>query len=114
MIEKISLDLIDILPDIQVRFSMYPSRVEYFKELLKDGQVDPILVAKNSTRYVLIDGRHRLEAATQLGQKTIGAKVEDIPETERDTRSYTTNKKHGQPLTPNERDEFILKKTAKA
>ena len=109
MTEKINLDLIDVLPDIQVRFSVYPSRVEYFKELLKDGKVDPILLARNGSRYILIDGWHRLEAATQLGQKAIEAKVEDIPETERVIRAYTANDKHGQPLTREERDEFIIK-----
>jgi len=107
MSEKISLDLIDILPDVRVRFTMYPSRVEYFKELLEDGKVDPILVARNGSRYILIDGWHRLEAATQLGQKTIEAKAEDIPESERMVRAYTVNAKHGQPLTRDERDEFI-------
>jgi len=107
MAERINLDLIDILPDVRVRFTMYPSRVEYFKELLKDGQVDPILLAKNGARYILIDGYHRLEAATQLGQKTIQAKVEDIPESERMIRAYTANAKHGQPLTRDERDDFI-------
>ncbi|MBA7631343.1 hypothetical protein ES703_38874 [subsurface metagenome] len=109
MIEKISLDLIDILPEIQVRFTMYPSRVKYFKELLRDGLVDPILVTKNGPHFMLIDGYHRLEAATQLGQKTIAAKVEDIPESERMIRAYTANAKHGQPLTQEERDEFIIK-----
>lgn len=108
MSEKINIESIDILPDIQVRFSIYPTRVEYFKDLLTNGKVDPILVAKNSTRYILIDGRHRLEAATQLGQKTIEAKAEDIPESEWIIRAYTANAKHGQPLTREERDEFII------
>lgn len=109
MSEKINIDAIDILPDVRVRFTMYPSRVEYFKELLKDGQVDPILLARNSSRYILIDGWHRFEAAIQLGKKSIEAKVEDIPETERLIRAYTANAKHGQPLTREERDEFIIK-----
>ena len=107
MTEKISLELIDILPDVRIRFSMYPARVEYFKELLTHGRVDPILLAKNGLRYILIDGWHRFEAATHLGQKTIEAKAEDIPESEWMVRAYTANAKHGQPLTREERDEFI-------
>lgn len=42
-------------------------------EILEDGQKVPIQVRKDGSRFVLIEGLHRLEACRSLGEKTIMA-----------------------------------------
>ena len=42
-------------------------------EILEDGQKVPIQVRKDGSRFVLIEGLHRLEACRSLGEKTITA-----------------------------------------
>ena len=39
--------------------------------MLDIGQQTPILVRADGARFVLVEGRHRLEAAKALGEKTI-------------------------------------------
>ena len=42
-------------------------------EILEEGQKVPIQVRKDGSRFVLIEGLHRLEACRSLGEKTITA-----------------------------------------
>jgi len=44
---------------------------EIATSMLDKGQQAPILVQADGTRFVLVEGSHRLEAAKALGEKTI-------------------------------------------
>ncbi len=41
------------------------------ENILEEGMKAPILVRKDSARYVLVEGLHRLEACKALGEETI-------------------------------------------
>ena len=44
---------------------------EIANSMLESGQQTPILVRADGTRFVLVEGLHRLEAAKALGEATI-------------------------------------------
>ena len=44
---------------------------EIANSMLESGQQTPILVRADGTRFVLVEGLHRLEAAKALGEQTI-------------------------------------------
>ena len=44
---------------------------EIAESMLEKGQVTPILVRRDGERFVLVEGFHRLEACTALGEKTV-------------------------------------------
>ena len=54
------------------RKTLDPEKVRTIAEdWLKNGQKTPIQVRVDGERYVLVEGLHRLEAAKELGEKTI-------------------------------------------
>ena len=54
------------------RKTLDPEKVRTIAEdWLKNGQKTPIQVRVDGERYVLVEGLHRLEAARELGEKTI-------------------------------------------
>ena len=44
---------------------------EIARSMLEIGQRTPILVRRDQSRFVLVEGLHRLEACKALGEKTI-------------------------------------------
>ena len=57
---------------VKRRASLDQKRVdEIAASMLDSGQQTPILVRADGTRFVLVEGLHRLEAARALGEKTI-------------------------------------------
>lgn len=57
---------------IKRRGTLDPRRVdEIARSMLVNGQTTPILLRPDGSRFVLIEGLHRLEAAKALGEKTI-------------------------------------------
>lgn len=62
----------DIYVPVKRRNTLNPDVVaEIAESMLEIGQTSPILVRKDTNRYVLIEGYHRLEAARALGEDTI-------------------------------------------
>ena len=54
------------------RKTLDPAKVRAIAEdWLANGQKTPIQVRADGERYVLVEGLHRLEAAKELGEKTI-------------------------------------------
>jgi uncharacterized ParB-like nuclease family protein len=50
--------------------------VERVKRTLKYGKnVEPIMVIKKGTGYVVVDGHHRFQAHKELGLKTVKARI---------------------------------------
>lgn len=74
---------------------------------LMDSEPDawpPVLVTLHDGGYLLIDGFHRLEAATRLGRETLACTVEPdagYPE------AFAANIAHGLTLTIDERKDFV-------
>ncbi len=62
----------DIYVPTKRRATLEQKRVdEIAASMLDSGQQTPILVRADGTRFVLVEGLHRLEAAKALGEKTI-------------------------------------------
>lgn len=74
----------------------------YVDELQESGPDTwpPIVVVERDGRYVLIDGRHRIEAARLLNCSEIACEIRATPE-DGDLRgaAFEMNKAHGKPLT---------------
>ena len=62
-----------------------------------------------SSRYVCIDGAHRIAAAIRVGWHRVQANVETITEDEAKTRAAVANTANGLPLTSDERKRAILR-----
>ena len=62
----------DIYVPAARRKTLNPATVrEIAESMLEEGQKMPILVRPDGARFVLVEGMHRLEAAKELGEKTI-------------------------------------------
>ena len=64
----------DIYVPVKRRQMLDPQKVETLAEsMLARGQETPILVRPDATRFVLVEGLHRLEACKALGETTVSA-----------------------------------------
>ena len=72
MLNRVTLAIADIYVPVKRRATRDQKRVdEIAASMLDKGQEAPILVREDGTRFVLVEGLHRLEAAKSLGEKTI-------------------------------------------
>ena len=72
MMKRETFSVADIYVPIKRRITIEQRRVdEIAASMLDSGQQTPILVRADGTRFVLVEGLHRLEAAKALGEKTI-------------------------------------------
>ena len=78
MMKRETFTIADIYVPIRRRATLEQKRVsEIAASILDSGQQTPILVRADGTRFVLVEGLHRLEAAKALGETTIlGFRVE--------------------------------------
>jgi uncharacterized ParB-like nuclease family protein len=68
------LAILDIYVPVKRRQTLDPKKVEAIAEsMLSVGQQAPILVRSDGSRFVLVEGLHRLEACRALGEKTVAA-----------------------------------------
>jgi ParB-like chromosome segregation protein Spo0J len=66
------ITIADIYVPIKRRATLDRKRVdEIATSILEKGLQAPILVRADGTRFVLVEGLHRLEAAKALGEETI-------------------------------------------
>ena len=74
--EKIPIE--EIYVPAKRRTTLNPETVEQLAAaILEEGQKSPILVRHDGTRFVLVEGLHRLEACKALGEKTVlGVRVQ--------------------------------------
>jgi sulfiredoxin len=71
MMKRENFAVDNIYVPVKRRATLVQARVdEIAQSMLKDGQQTPILV-RAGTRFVLVEGLHRLEAARALGEETI-------------------------------------------
>ena len=72
MMKRETLAIADIYVPVKRRATLDQKRVdEIATSMLDKGQEAPILVREDGTRFVFVEGLHRLEAAKALGEKTI-------------------------------------------
>jgi len=74
MLKKQTLAIQDVYVPVKRRQTLDPGKVESLAEsMLEKGQETPILVRADGSRFVLVEGLHRLEACKALGEKTVSA-----------------------------------------
>jgi hypothetical protein len=77
---KLAIDQIEATAGTQVRVKIDTKIVDEYAEAIESGQIFPpltVFAPKNSQRYILADGFHRLAAAVKLGRKVIGVDVKE-------------------------------------
>ena len=80
MMKRETLPIADIYVPVKRRATLDQKRVdEIAASMLDKGQQMPILVRADGTRFVLVEGLHRLEAAKALGEETILCFLVDAP-----------------------------------
>jgi ParB-like chromosome segregation protein Spo0J len=71
-VREIKIKIDDIYVPVKRRKTYDPERAGVLAEdILVHGQESAILVRKDSGRFVLVEGLHRLEACKALGEETI-------------------------------------------
>ena len=72
MMKRETFAIADIYVPTKRRATREQARVDAIAQsMLSDGQQTPILVRPDGSRFVLVEGLHRLEAAKALGEETI-------------------------------------------
>lgn len=72
MLKRENFEVANIYVPVGRRKTLDQARVEVLAtDMLENGQQTPILVREDGTRFVLVEGLHRLEAARALGEQTI-------------------------------------------
>jgi len=80
--QDVPLHLIDE-PDGRIRLELDQEKIESLAENIKEvGQIQPINLAIQGTRYEIIAGHLRFLALKKLGRKTIKAIVKTVPKNE--------------------------------
>ena len=78
MIKRETIPIADIYVPTKRRATLEQKRVdEIAVSILDKGLLSPILVRADGTRFVLVEGLHRLEAAKALGEQTVVAFLVD-------------------------------------
>jgi sulfiredoxin len=72
MLKKKAVAIADVYVPVKRRQTLDLRKVETLAEsILARGQDTPILVRADGSRYVLVEGLHRLEACRALGETTV-------------------------------------------
>lgn len=90
--QKISIDLIDTNPKFQPRFGLDEEHVEFLRQSFRTGsQGEPIKVRRKGSRFELLRGNHRLEAAKRSGWSEIDAIIVDMDDRQALIDASTSN-----------------------
>ena len=74
VLKRQMLAIQDVYVPVKRRQTLDPQKVETLAEsILAKGQDTPILVRPDGSRFVLVEGLHRLEACKARGETTIAA-----------------------------------------
>jgi ParB-like chromosome segregation protein Spo0J len=74
MLKKKAVAIEDVYVPVKRRQMLDLQKVETLAEsILANGQETPILVRADGSRFVLVEGLHRLEACRALGETTVSA-----------------------------------------
>lgn len=74
VLKRQMLAIQDVYVPVKRRQTLDPQKVATLAQsMLAKGQETPILVRPDGTRFVLVEGLHRLEACKALGETTVPA-----------------------------------------
>jgi ParB-like chromosome segregation protein Spo0J len=74
VLKRQMLEIQNVYVPVKRRQTLDPQKVEALAEsMLAKGQETPILVRPDGTRFVLVEGLHRLEACKALGETIVPA-----------------------------------------
>jgi sulfiredoxin len=74
VLKRQMLAIQDVYVPVKRRQTLDPQKVEALAEsMMEKGQQAPILVRPDGSRFVLVEGLHRLEACKALGETTVPA-----------------------------------------
>ncbi len=74
MLKRKTVAIKDVYVPVKRRQALDSNKVEALAEsILAKGKEAPILVREDGTRFVLVEGLHRLEACRALGETTVSA-----------------------------------------
>lgn len=98
--ETLEVASIIIDPDVQPRQDgLDADHVGVLQEVGPEGWPPLVVVARDSG-YVLVDGRHRLEAAARLGLAEVACELRAAPDDgDLKALAFALNRDHGKPLT---------------
>ncbi len=97
---ELSVDAIKLDSDLQCRTAVYHETVKQYSDRLKEGdQFPPLVVFKINDEYLLVDGWHRYEAATNSGYTKLSVQVHQGTREDALRYALKANGSHGLPLT---------------
>jgi uncharacterized ParB-like nuclease family protein len=95
----LSVDAIRIKPELQGRVNTDDTTVNRYARAMKQGDsFPPVTVARVDRKYYVIDGFHRLAAASKQKINTITANVATMTEVQATRMVIQANRTHGLPL----------------
>jgi len=110
-VKVISIEKINIDKKFYPRFHTDKQRVREFVHAMEYGEFfEPVKVVfdKKTGLYILLDGKHRMEARKIRGETEIEVYILDIPEEHVLLNAARLNDKSSKPLTPDEIKHVII------
>ncbi len=106
---ELPLDVIDT--SIQTRYRLDKATIKDYEEAMRSGAVFPpctIFAERNSERYILADGHHRLEAAKLVRKKTFLCTIKRGSKEDALHCALGANANHGLRRTNAEKRKVVL------
>ena len=107
---ELPVNMIEECDRTQVRSRTSADTVKEYAEMMSAGAIfDPIVVyqEKDTERYIVSDGHHRLQAALKAGVKKIRAKLKEGDEVDALEHALGANQRHGLRLTDADRERAV-------
>ncbi len=107
-IKEVPIEYIKIQDNIKGIRAINEEAVGRYMEKYESGTSKPILVKEiNRKEYILIDGKHRLEAKNRLKNRKIDCELTDLEDKELYAKAVECNVEHGVPLNDEEEIEVL-------
>ena len=106
--KEVPIEYIKIQDNIKGIRAINEEAVGRYMEKYESGTSKPILVKEiNRQEYILIDGKHRLEAKKRLKNRKIDCELTDLEDKELYAKAVECNVEHGVRLSENEEIEVL-------
>ncbi len=107
-IKEVPIEYIKLPENIDGIRKINDEAVGRYMEKYESGTSKPILVKEiNRQEYILIDGKHRLEAKKRLKKRKIDCEITDLPDRELYAKAVECNMEHGVRLSESEEIEVL-------
>ncbi len=106
--KEVPIEYIQIPDNIKGIRKINEEAVGRYREKYEGGTSKPILVKEiNRQEYILIDGKHRIEAKKRLKKRKIDCDITDLPDKELYAKAVECNVEHGVRLNEEEEIEIL-------